>query len=134
MSRINSLVKRLNTYPISEDAKETELNIIKTHYITTIMKTVSLTKTEHRHQPTTPNNKMGHFHISGKGTRIITKLFKDTQIKIAFRTQNTIQNVVKHHPRTDKCSISGIYQMKCLDCPLKYTGRTDKHSTSDTSI
>jgi general stress protein 26 len=38
------------------------------------------------------------FTYSGKETRKMTKLFKDMQIKIAFRMQNTIQNVVKHHP------------------------------------
>jgi hypothetical protein len=58
------------------------------------------------------------FTYSGKETRKITKLFKDMQIKIAFRTQNTIQNIIKQHPRTDKYNRSGIYHMKCLDCPL----------------
>jgi hypothetical protein len=42
---------------------------------------------------------------------------------------NTIQNIWKRKPHKDKYSRSGIYQMKCLDCPLKYvkqTGRTFK--------
>jgi hypothetical protein len=46
---------------------------------------------------------------------------------MAFRTRNTIQNIVRQQPQKDKYSDSGIYQMKCLDCPLKYieqTGRT----------
>jgi predicted Holliday junction resolvase-like endonuclease len=32
----------------------------------------------------------------------VTKLFKDNQLKIAFSKQNTIQNIVKQHPRTNK--------------------------------
>jgi hypothetical protein len=59
--------------------------------------------------------------------KFITKLFKGTQIKVAFCTQNTIQNTLKHHIQTDKYNNSGTCQMKCLDCPLKYirqTGRT----------
>jgi hypothetical protein len=56
---------------------------------------------------------MGHIHIQWK-TGKITKLFTATQIKIEFRTQNTIQNIVKQQPQTDKYNKSGIYQMKCL--------------------
>jgi hypothetical protein len=45
------------------------------------------------------------------------------EIKVALRTQNTIQNIIKQHPRTDKYNRSGIYQMKFLDCPLRYIGQ-----------
>jgi hypothetical protein len=64
------------------------------------------------------------FTYSGKEVRTITKLFRDTQIKIAFRTKNTVPNLLKPYPHIDKYSRSGIYQMKCLDCPLKYIGQT----------
>jgi hypothetical protein len=43
-------------------------------------------------------NKMDYFHIQRKRNKKIIKLFKDTQIKIAFRTQNTMQNITKQHP------------------------------------
>jgi hypothetical protein len=64
---------------------------------------------------------MAHFHIEGKEK--IIKLFKDTQIKIALRTRNTIHKILKQHSRIDKCNKSGIYEMKCLDCPLIYVGQ-----------
>jgi hypothetical protein len=48
------------------------------------------------------------------------------QIKIAFRIQNTIWNILKHHTRIDKYNNSSIYQMNCLDCPLKYIGQTGR--------
>jgi hypothetical protein len=35
--------------------------------------------------------------------------------------KNTLKNILKHHTQTDKYNNSGIYQMKCLDCPLKYS-------------
>jgi hypothetical protein len=56
--------------------------------------------------------------------RAITKLFRGTGIKVAFRTRNTIQNIFRLQPQIGKYSRSGIYQMKCLDCPLKYVGQT----------
>jgi CTP:phosphocholine cytidylyltransferase-like protein len=62
----------------------------------------------------------------GKETRKITKLFKDTHVKTSFRKQNTAQNITKHHPQTDKYNTTGIYQMKCLDCPQKYIGQRGK--------
>jgi hypothetical protein len=40
--------------------------------------------------------------------------------------RSTIHNIIKQHPQTDKYNKSGIYQMKCLDCPLKYTGKTGR--------
>jgi hypothetical protein len=56
----------------------------------------------------------------------ITELFKDVQIKIAFRMLNTIQNIIKLHPQRDKYNKSDIYQIKFPDCPLRYTGQTGR--------
>jgi hypothetical protein len=42
---------------------------------------------------------------------------------------NIIWNVehnTKQHPQTDKYNKSGVYQMKCLDCPLKYIRQTGR--------
>jgi hypothetical protein len=64
--------------------------------------------------PTTSENK-----------KKITKIFKDTHINIASIPQNTMQNIVEH-PHKDKYNNNGIYQMKCLDCPLKYIGKLDR--------
>jgi hypothetical protein len=67
----------------------------------------------------------------GERNKKNSNLFKDKQIKIEFRTQNTIENILKHHPRTDKYNKSGIYQMKCIDCLLKYIRQTGRifHTT-----
>jgi hypothetical protein len=55
------------------------------------------------------------FTYNSKDVRGITKLFRDTNIKVAFRTQNTIQNILRPQPQIDKYSRSGICQMKCMD-------------------
>jgi hypothetical protein len=53
-----------------------------------------------------------------------TKLFKDTH-------QNNLQNTEhdtkpeKQHTQSEKYN-SGIYQLKCLDCQLKYIGQTGR--------
>jgi hypothetical protein len=66
------------------------------------------------------------FTYYGQETRAITKLFKDANIKIALRTKNTIQNLIRPHQQQDKYEKSGVYQMKCMDCPLKYIGQTGR--------
>jgi hypothetical protein len=40
--------------------------------------------------------------------------------------QNEIQNILKPEPQIDKYNKTGSYQMKCLDCPLKYVGQTGR--------
>jgi hypothetical protein len=40
-----------------------------------------------------------------------------------------MNNILRHHLQTDKYNDSSIYQMKCLDCPLKYVGQTEECST-----
>jgi hypothetical protein len=67
--------------------------------------------------------KWATFTYSGKETRKMTKLFKDTKIKITFRTRDTIQNIVKQHSQKDKYNDSGIYKVRCLECPPKYIGQ-----------
>ncbi|PNF32639.1 hypothetical protein B7P43_G15497 [Cryptotermes secundus] len=114
-------MNRLYTYPITEKRKQTEKNTIKNilhnnGYDTNIIKRSNQTK----------RKKWAIFTYSTKEVTKITKLFKVTQIKIAFRTRNTIENILKQKPQLDKYNKSGIYQMKCVDCPLKYIGQTGR--------
>jgi hypothetical protein len=51
---------------------------------------------------------MGNFYISRKQTTKLTHLFKDTHIKVAFKTKNTIQNILKPYTQTDKCEKNGV--------------------------
>jgi hypothetical protein len=99
ISSINYLMNRLNTYPISEEAKKKELNTIKN-----TLENNKYDKNKSKPQPKpkkqNTNNEQQHkkktkwatFTYNGKETKQITKLFKDTNIKIAYKTRNTIQN------------------------------------------
>jgi hypothetical protein len=66
------------------------------------------------------------FTYSGKEVRRITKLLRDIRIKVAFRTRNTIQNILKPRSQIDKYSGSGSYQIKCMDYPVKYVRETGR--------
>jgi hypothetical protein len=86
------------------------------------------TNIDPQHQKT----KWATFTYNGKETRKITKFFKEAQIKIACRTRNTIESILKLHPKTGKYEKSGVYEMKFQDCQLKYICQMTEHSIPDT--
>jgi hypothetical protein len=54
----------------------------------------------------------------------ITNLFHDTNLKIAFHTNNLIQNILNTpNQNKNKYTYSGIYQMICHTCSNSYTGQ-----------
>jgi hypothetical protein len=66
---------------------------------------------------------MGHLRILCHDTRTIIKLFKNIDVKRAFKTTNTIKNHLKPREKTvDTCNQSGVYHLKYNRCPLKYIG------------
>jgi hypothetical protein len=132
LSGIRYLVNRLNTFPITDKSKQREKstisNILQNNEcnINLLMQPLPQSRKQNIHREQKHKTKWATFAYCGKEVLQITKLFKDTQLKIAFRTRNTINNILKHHTQTDKYNNSGIYQMKCLDCPLKYIGQTGR--------
>ena len=63
-----------------------------------------------------------------KETRFINKLFKDTNITVAFTTNSKIG---KSHSMEHKYNKSRVYLLTCPDCKMTYIGQTDNHSISD---
>jgi hypothetical protein len=70
---------------------------------------------------------MGHFHIHRERNTIVTNIFRRTKLKSAFRTNNTIQNILKHKTQVShKYAASGIYKLRCPDCKMVYVGQTGR--------
>jgi hypothetical protein len=128
---INYLTNRLHVYPLTKEAKIRGLETIK-NTLHNNKYNINIDTKQHKKHNTINNDpqhkksKWAIFTYSGKETRKITNLFRDTEIKIAFRTRNTVQNTIKPPTQTDKYEKSGICQMKCLDCPLRYIGQTGR--------
>jgi hypothetical protein len=132
ISSANYLMNRMLTYPITKEAKEKEVNIIRDILLnneynknlsTRHSKSTQGQQKYRQHHKT----KWAIFTYSGKETKKITKLFKETHIGIAFGTRNTIQKLVKPRPqKRDRYGRNGMHQMKCMDCLLKLwrTGQT----------
>jgi hypothetical protein len=127
----------LHTYPLTTEAKQTETHTTKdilqrNEYNANLTETVpsQLQKRNTREEPK-QKTKWTTFTYCCREVRQITKIFKNTEFKIAFRTQNTIGNILRHQATTDKYDNSGIYQIKCLDCSLRYIGQTGRTFKKD---
>jgi hypothetical protein len=58
--------------------------------------------------------KWATFIYIGKETTYTTKIFKHTDIKIAYRTNNTIQgNLTPETHNHNTCSATGVYKLTC---------------------
>jgi len=61
--------------------------------------------------------KWASFTYVGKETSYITNVFRQTDLKIAFRTKNTIGKLLTHKNsldrQTDIYSLSGAYKLWC---------------------
>ena len=65
------------------------------------------------------------FTYVGKETFYIYNLFRKTELKISFRTANTIGKLLSHKkPNPDYFSLSGICELTCPDCNKAYVGQT----------
>jgi hypothetical protein len=80
------------------------------------------TKTKHR--STTLKNKMSHFTYKRKEAKENIKHFKEIQMKVTFQTKSKTQNTVTPPSTNRHVKESYMYNMKCMDCPLKYMGQT----------
>ena len=65
----------------------------------------------------------------GKETKVIANIFKNTNVKIAYRTTNTLQKLLSSNPnnKKDKFHNSGIYRLTCPDCKRTYTGQRGRN-------
>jgi hypothetical protein len=75
-----------------------------------------------------PGTKWAKFTYIGRETKFITKLFKNTSVNITFTTKQTINKLLTHNPQPtkDKFNNSGVYQLTCPDCHMKYIGQTGR--------
>jgi hypothetical protein len=65
------------------------------------------------------------FTYIGKETRFITKLFKNTHLKVAYTTNNNLGKLLdtQKTEKINKIEKNGVYQLKCPTCQKKYVGQ-----------
>jgi hypothetical protein len=77
------------------------------------------------------NNKWATFTYHSSKDRKITTPFKQTDIKLAFKSTNTLQQLTKtkNHETTQDHDKSGTYKLKCKTCNRAYIGQTSRNLT-----
>ena len=71
--------------------------------------------------------KWASFTYVGMENSYITNIFKQTELKIAFRTTYTLGNLLTHRDHAPvKFSLSGLYKLICPDCHKTYVGQTGR--------
>ena len=65
-----------------------------------------------------------NFTYYGGYIRFITNMFRNSQVKIAYRTTNTTFEKLTHLKQSTNAS-SGIYKLTCNTCQGVYIGQTD---------
>jgi hypothetical protein len=75
------------------------------------------------------NKKWVSYTYNGNYIRKITKLFKNTNINIAFKTSHTVGKLLKEKREINPYELSGIYKMTCQSCQKVYIGQTGRNLT-----
>jgi hypothetical protein len=128
----------MNTYKLNDDNKHNEQQIIEQIVVSngfgmSIVKHIN----KPRQRRSDKNNKelWAKFTYFGKETRAITRLFKDTPIRVAYKVNNTINRRLAPKPENtciqQQYEKSGIYSLTCPDCNMKYVGQTDRAFKKD---
>jgi len=127
-------IQRMLTLPISQIGINKEWAIIcamaKSNdfpegIIHNLRKKLTLKKQALESIATESNQKWVPFTYFGPAVRRITNLFKGSNIKIAFRTTNTIQKQLSKKSHNQQ-NPSGIYSLKCNTCNKKYVGQSGR--------
>jgi hypothetical protein len=131
-SAIKYLINRINTYPLTHTNRKHELTLISGILKNGYQQQLT-TKLPPKKNPQTTQNaqnektKWATFTYFSPETQTITNLFRNTNIKVAYKTTNTTGHLLKpKNPSEDIYNMSGIYQLQCDECPLKYIGQTGR--------
>src|SRR5215469_15919665 len=106
-------------------------NNIPTHFLTNLKRNIQQ-KLNRPHPHTDPvgNTKRATFTYTSPHIRKITNLFKNTNVKVTFKSNNTIAQLTKPTsttiPPPSPYDRSGIYSLTCSTCKQVYVGQTSR--------
>jgi hypothetical protein len=87
-------------------------------------------KSTNQHNTSIHNNKQEQkritFMYTGNYIRKITNLFKDTNLRIAFKTTTNLKNILTTKTTPNAYDQGGIYKLTCQSCHKVYIGQTGR--------
>jgi predicted RNA-binding Zn-ribbon protein involved in translation (DUF1610 family) len=128
---IRFLYNRLNSYQLHETEYLREENTIQNILHNNSFPLPPQKPKTHSEYPSPHNEPNRHkwaiFTITGPEISYITKLFKHTNLKIAFRTASNIQSYLNKNTCTkDIFAQSGVYELTCPSCGMAYVVQTGR--------
>ena len=134
LAAYRSWIHRLLTLKLEDTAKNKELNTIieiaqnngyRKDEITRIHKKLKQ-KINNPNTNEKKEQKWITYTYTGNYIRKITKLFRNTNIKIAYKTNHTLGKLVHERKNIDPYEQSGIYKLTCQSCQKVYIGQTGR--------
>jgi hypothetical protein len=130
LAAIRYLYNRMNTYQSYPGNFEKEKNTVQLilHNNGYDISTLSNLHSRKKQKEEKEKVQWAKFTYTGKETTVITKAFKNTNIKAAFTTNNNVGKLLATNRHRTKCKYdnSGIYQITCPTCNKKYIGQTGR--------
>jgi hypothetical protein len=127
---------RIHTYNLDHPQKQKEIDIVKhiihnNKYNTSLLNRIcnnTKQKQRQRHEQENQNQRWVKFTYIGRETRHITKLFKNTSLKVAYTTKNNLGKLLEMQKtqKPNKFNKNGVYQLTCPMCHKKYVGQTGR--------
>ena len=86
------------------------------------------TKTKIEQEQETRQSRWARFIYVGSETRRITKLFRGTNVKVTYTTNNNLGKLLDMQtpPKRNKYDRNGVYQLTRHTCRMKYIGQTGR--------
>jgi hypothetical protein len=117
MATFKNWLHRWYKLPLNELNKAKELNMVtdiakNNGYSRQQIIKIDNTIKQNKHKNNDKKRKWVSFTLSGNYIRTITKLFKNTNIKTAFKSNNTIGNLLKERTTTNKYEQTGMCGMQ----------------------
>ena len=131
---IRYFANRIHTYNLDHIQKQKETDIVKqiidnNKYDTSILNRIGKNiKQRQGHEQGNQNQRWVNFTCVGRETRYITKLFKNTSLKVAYTTNNNLGKLLEMQKAQtpDKFDKNGVYQLTCLICHKRYVEQTGR--------
>jgi len=119
----------MNTYNLSTADMQKEKDtiqqiLVNNNYDPSILEEIKNKKHHQKHD--IERTKWAKFTYTGRETKFITKIFKNSNIRIALSANNTIEKLLttKQEHVKSKYDKSGAYELKRPTCNMTYIGQT----------
>jgi hypothetical protein len=131
-------ITRMHSLPLTTERQKTEWNKIRSIAQSNNLPDSVITRLKAKTQKTHPTRDIDRnknkprkwtvFTYHSPRIRKLTNLFKHTDIGIAFRSTNTVQQLTKQKPQnhTQEHDNSGVYKLTYNTCKLTYIGQTSR--------